>query len=136
MDNITNFIIIDDAQFSTLICEIAVNNTFPGACIAKFDNPVEALLHLGTDYMSGVKKPTLLFLDIDMPVMSGWEFLSCFGSFDKKIKSQVKIIILSASTEEEHKQIAAENIYVTDYVVKPLLQEVLFVVLGKYKSAA
>src|SRR5581483_9010156 len=120
MHNISNFIIVDDERISTMLCEISIRNTFPNPIIYKFANPVDALLHLGKEYNdSSIIQPTILFLDIYMPVIDGWEFLHCFSRFDERIKSQVSIIVLSSSNEPADKQRALTNLYVTDYVVKP-----------------
>ena len=132
-----DFIIIDDDRISTLICEECLNAVFPDNTICKFDNPVDALMHLGMEYGEGkIHKPTLLFLDIYMPAMNGWEFLECYSNFDEKIKNQIKIIVLSSSADLDDKKRAMANIYVSEFMVKPLRQDVLHFILTKYKKAA
>lgn len=65
--------------------------------------------------------PDIIFLDINMPVMDGWEFLD-----EKKTKApckHVKIVLLTSSTFVEDKKRAVRYPCVVDYIVKPLTQE-------------
>ncbi|SFC42673.1 response regulator [Zunongwangia sp. SCSIO 43204] len=58
----------------------------------------------------------IIFLDLNMPVMSGWDFLEEM----KKFGLSHKTIILSSSTSELDIEKAKQYPCVIDYVVKPL----------------
>jgi CheY-like chemotaxis protein len=62
----------------------------------------------------------LLLLDINMPIMSGWEFLEMFDNLDFEVKDRVKICILSSSIDERDKVRSYANKNVLEFLVKPL----------------
>ena len=62
----------------------------------------------------------LLFLDINMPTMSGWEFLEHFEKLDENVKHKIKVFILSSSVDSRDKRKAFTYGSVSDYIIKPL----------------
>ncbi len=64
-----------------------------------------------------------------MPTWSGWDFLDNFEKLDEKIKSQIKIYILSSSIDASDKHRARENKNVVDYIEKPLSEKTVFSML-------
>jgi CheY-like chemotaxis protein len=68
---------------------------------------------------------SIILLDLNMPIMSGWEFLERFEELDEIIKKQVKIYILSSSVDPRDKERAGKNKDVEDYIVKPLTKEIV-----------
>jgi CheY-like chemotaxis protein len=73
--------------------------------------------------------PGLVLLDINMPVMNGFDFLDAFLHLDNKIKNHCKIVMLSSSFSESDIEKATANPYVRFYLDKPLTVEKLKPVL-------
>ncbi|WP_235923568.1 response regulator [Psychroflexus aurantiacus] len=89
-------------------------------------NGMEALRYLEKDC------PEIIFLDINMPVMDGWEFLA-----EREIKElcmNAKIFMLTSSGYPDDKIKASSYISVIDYFEKPLTEEKLEVVKKKIAS--
>lgn len=120
-----NFIVVDDDAVNNLICRKVINHVFPKADLQIFVNPETALTYIKSIYSESFEKATILFLDINMPVLSGWDFLEEFENFDKHIKEQLKIYMLSSSIDELDKERATKNKNVSGYIEKPLNQKII-----------
>jgi len=66
-----------------------------------------------------------LFIDVNMPTMSGWEFLEYFEGLDDRVKSAIQIYILSSSVDERDLERALGNENVKAFLVKPLTKDML-----------
>lgn len=121
----TCFIVVDDDFVNSLICRKIISRFFPKAEVQTFINPVKALTYIKSVYSASCGKATILFLDINMPELSGWDFLEEFEYFDMQIKEQIKIYMLSSSIDIEEIDRANKNINVQGYVEKPLKKEVM-----------
>ncbi len=128
-----HFLIIDDNPVNNMLCGIFINEAVSEPAIKDFTAPEKGLDYILQEY-SGNKIPTILFLDINMPTMSGWEFLDKFESLDQKIKDQFKIYMMSSSIDSGDKQKATENRNVVDYIEKPLSEETVLFILEAQKK--
>ncbi|MBC7524917.1 MAG: response regulator [Flavobacterium sp.] len=70
--------------------------------------------------------PNLIFLDLNMPVMGGWEFLDQFSSIDFAEKfSSLKVIVLSSTIDPYDIDKAKKYPMVLDFLSKPITVEML-----------
>ena len=76
--------------------------------------------------------PDLIFLDINMPAMNGWEFLHKYSELKNEKKSEIKIIMLTTSLNPDERLKAKEMIEVSDFESKPFTKEKLSGILKKY----
>lgn len=67
--------------------------------------------------------PEIIFLDIDMPLMDGFQFLEEFERLSDSIKAHCKIVMLTSSLNPQDMNKAKKNQYVLKYINKPLTQE-------------
>ena len=68
--------------------------------------------------------PDLIYLDINMPLMNGWEFLVAYEKLDEILQSGTIIIMLSSSGNLEDITRAMAFSCVSDYITKPLTSEI------------
>ena len=81
-------------------------------------NGADALAILNGNSPDGTKiLPDIILLDINMPKMNGLEFLRIIKNYYSL--NSIKIFIMTTSSEEYDK-IAAQNLEVTGYIIKPL----------------
>jgi len=78
--------------------------------------------------------PDLIFLDINMPIMSGWDFLEEYKEIRDRVGKKIYIIILTSSVYKHDKAKASTYEDVDDYTLKPLDISDLIVFKRKYLS--
>jgi CheY-like chemotaxis protein len=72
----------------------------------------------------GTVKPDVIFLDIRMPLMSGFEFLQEYDKLEID-KDAIKIFMLSSSLDPTDIRKSTANKYITQFIHKPLTFQVL-----------
>ena len=124
-------LIIDDDPLNNLISQTVIARAEAKAQVTAFTEPEAGLAYIS---QRGQCKtgPVFVFLDINMPTMSGWEFLEHFEQLDNSIKNLYKIFILSSSVDDRDKERAEQNSRVLDYVEKPLKIERVKMLFEKF----
>ncbi len=116
----SKFMVIDDDPANNYICSKFIKIVSPGAEITTFTIPEKGLEAILATSAAPQETGTLLLLDINMPVLSGWDVLDRFSSFPEAIKKQYTIYILSSSISPDDKNKADANPLVSGFVEKPL----------------
>jgi CheY-like chemotaxis protein len=126
------FLFVDDDPINNLICRMTVDMVLGKVESQSFTNPQLALEYLKTSFVKdGYPAHSILLLDINMPVMSGWEFLDRFDDLPANIKDLIHIYILSSSVDERDKERSYANKNVKDFLVKPLTKETILKICGE-----
>lgn len=97
-----------------------------------FKNGQEALDDLLPRLSQAGKLPDVIFLDISMPLMNGWQFLDELTK--QPVPSHIKIFIVSSSIDPYDTDKASSYSLVTDYIYKPITIEKMKALKNKLLS--
>ncbi len=93
--------------------------------VISYLNGVDALDDLMQMKKNQEQLPTLILLDINMPIMDGWEFLFEFRKIQAEIPNKVAIYIVSSSIANEDKEKSKTFPEIVSYLSKPIELETL-----------
>jgi CheY-like chemotaxis protein len=120
---------VDDDPITLMLCKMVINKASFSNKIMTAKNGEEALNYFksfnGASEDEQSKKPQLIFLDLNMPVMGGWEFLDCFSTSEYSEYNTIKVIILSSTIDPEDLEKAKKYPMVLDFLSKPISKEML-----------
>lgn len=115
IDNLINQKMLEAANFGSRIL------THSGARAA-----LESLKNLEKlSQMDATLIPEVIFLDIDMPLMDGFQFLEEYEKLSENIKGSAKIVMLTSSLNPQDLNKAKKSKYVVKYINKPLSLDIL-----------
>ncbi len=77
-------------------------------------------------------RPDLIFLDINTPIMNGWEFLQEFSHLPDEQREKMVIVMLTTSPNPDDERKAKSSGIVAGYKLKPLSKEVLTEIMEKH----
>ncbi|MFT5336313.1 MAG: CheY-like chemotaxis protein [Luteibaculaceae bacterium] len=129
MINIQSVLLVDDDDISNFVSKDVVVRSGLVETIDVVINGELALNHIKSMGKSS-QKPLLVFLDINMPVMDGFEFLEEFDKLTEKEKEGVYIIMLTSSTDESD-LVRSRFFPISGYIAKPLSPDKLSEVVDK-----
>ena len=128
------FMLIDDDMVSNLFCTMILKKTLGEIDLSVFTHPGLGLRYIETEFrFNPDDQKTILFLDINMPAMTGWEFLEKFQALTLPLKSQFSIYILSSSVDLLDIERSKSNPLVVDFIEKPLKKLTLSKMFGSQK---
>jgi CheY-like chemotaxis protein len=120
--------LIDDSETDNYVHEIIIKKSGFAENVYKHSGGVSSL-----EFLKNIEMlrpiifrsllPSYLFLDINMPVLDGFQFLDEFINFSKSLKKGVKIVILSSSANSIDIEKASHYNEVVKFLHKPLTAE-------------
>ena len=114
---IKTVLLLDDNGATNIIHKKFITKTSCVEQILKFQSGVKALQYLKSEAR---EQPDLIFVDINMPIMNGWEFLEELKKLTDSNKKESTVILLSTSLSSVERG-KANNIKIIDEVrLKPL----------------
>lgn len=118
-----SFIIIDDTELDHFIARKMITNANNAFKVKSFLDASEALAYITADNHDAGIKVILIFLDIYMPLMNGFEFVEEFEKLDKAIQDKYYIVALTSSIEISDINRISSYQAVREKITKPLMAE-------------
>ena len=102
--------------------------------ILVFNNGQEAIEGLFEISQSEELMPEVIFLDLNMPIMNGWEFLEEYEKLPKTNLKKTIIYIISSSVDPRDLERVKNYEKVNNYILKPITPDDLSNILKATKS--
>ena len=121
---------IDDDAITLMLCKMVITKNLFSKEIVTASNGEDALNYFKTLQKNvieeqSIKLPQLIFLDLIMPVMGGWEFINVFSTDEFSEFHAIKIIILSSTIDPSDLEKSKKYPMVLDFLSKPISKEML-----------
>ena len=130
--NLKCIMLVDDNHDDNFFHEREIKKINLTNIVKTKNSGIEALEYLKSKNNNKDPHPDLIFLDINMPGMNGWEFLQEYNKLDKELQSHAIIIMLTTSQNPDDEARAKTWPFVSDYVTKPLTKEIMQDIVNKY----
>ena len=132
-----NFMLIDDSKIDLFINQKIIEKVASNSHIRNFTSAVSAINYLkvleGSDRCQTKFAPDIIFLDINMPELNGFQFINEFNKLKLEKKENIKIYILSSSTNTEDVQKARKQRSCIGFINKPLTLQAIEGILAQSK---
>lgn len=125
--------LVDDNVYDIKFHKRVLNNVSTDFQITEMFSCKDAFEFLEQNKTNIEQIPDVIFLDLNLPGMTGWDFLETLGHFIGFYKTP-RIVILSVSENESDIRKSKSNCYVSDYVSKPLIQSTVARLLTQFNE--
>jgi len=124
MNPIKTICVIDDDMVYHFIIKKQIEHSRISEKVLTFPTGVMAL-----EYLKSVagkpEQPEVVLLDINMPIMDGWDFLTYYKGIQDSFSKPVYICMVSSSLSPDDREKASRIETVSDFIVKPVTDEKL-----------
>ena len=117
--------IIDDNAIDLYISSRLIIKNYFGKKVLEYSDANEALKYLQDNQHNISVLPQVIFVDIYMPLMSGFEFLEAYEKLPSDLKNYCKVYIISSTIDDDDIQRARTDKNVISFQVKPINKEFL-----------
>lgn len=111
-----NIMLVDDDVMTNQFNKLIIKKLHPEAEIIDYGNAIDAIEHLKD---SSKLMPEIIFLDLNMPGMNGWDFMEEY----QKLGLSAEVLVLTSSQEEADKDKSKTYNKITGFERKPLSLE-------------
>lgn len=132
MKKLQSVLLVDDDDTVNFFNEFLLKQLQVSEDIVIRENGQEALGYLTELREQPTEFPELIFLDINMPVMDGFEFLEAYREARMQDKTNALIVMLTTSLHPKDVERANTYPFISEYVYKPLTADKVREIVAKY----
>lgn len=127
-------IVIDDNEIDLYIAKRVMAKYSFAEEVVTFSSAIDALEYIQTSYKNGATIPELIMLDINMPEMTGFQFLDKYGALPADIINTCSIIMLSTSIHPDELKLADNSPHIQKFIGKPISGDALVKLLNERQA--
>ncbi|MCH2223183.1 MAG: response regulator [Crocinitomicaceae bacterium] len=131
MKQLEHLLLVDDDPTTNFFNKHLVGKVRAFKHIHEASNGKEALEIIKEMNVKGTQ-PDMILLDINMPIMDGFEFLDNYSVLDESMKSSVVICMLTTSLAKEDLERSKKYAVLDDYIDKPLYEAKILELIEKH----
>lgn len=125
--------IVDDDEIYQFTIKLQIEMLYPNAKVMSFGDGEQALNYVKAIENFPADCPQVMFLDINMPIIDGWDFLRELKPAIDDYAEDINIFMVSSSINPSDITKANDHDLVTEYVTKPITDETLKEIFDKAK---
>lgn len=125
-------VLIDDNQADNLYHQLVLEAAMPETRVVVLSGGRDALRYLTPFRKSAWPKPDLILVDLNMPAMTGWEFIDQYDERTASDSNRPVLIVLSTTENPEDIERAKAHTAVDGFLSKPLDEDKLFDLVADY----
>lgn len=131
MTTLKTLTIVDDNDIFVFLTTKIIEQTNLVDLIKVFGNGLDAINFLKENKNNVDALPDIILLDLNMPIMNGWQFLEKYNKLNPTIGKKITIYICSSSISPDDITRAKTISEVSDYIIKPITKDKLIDLIKK-----
>tara|TARA_R110002096_G_scaffold189557_1_gene370225 strand:+ start:684 stop:1085 length:402 start_codon:yes stop_codon:yes gene_type:complete len=124
MEPVGLIFIVDDDNIYRYTTETYIQLLNLAKTVKTFGDGEEAIEDIKENLSNPDQLPDVVLLDVNMPIMDGWDFIEEFITL-KVSSKKITLYMVSSSIDERDRERAASIKEITDYIIKPITEEQL-----------
>ncbi len=133
---LTSILLVDDDEATNFLHEFVIKKTNIKVVIEKVYNVKDGLDFLGRkgkfESITSYESPQIIFLDLNMPGLDGWNFLESYKSLNEELRQNIIIVILTTSLNPDDKLKSEQIKEVKSFLNKPLTPKNVIEIVEQY----
>lgn len=132
MKRLNTILLIDDDAPTLFLNKLVIQDLDCTDKILTAENGRQAIEMLTEKTEDGFLCPDLILLDINMPIVNGWEFMEKYETLSQEQKAKIVVVMLTTSLNPDDRSRAESIEDIKDFVSKPLDETTLKEIIEKH----